>query len=44
MHTTEFLIENGFDMQMKAEDELTVTITTHVDLEDRWESTMSHVN
>ena len=25
MHTTEFLIENGFDMQMKAEDELTVT-------------------
>ena len=25
MHTTEFLIENGFDMQLKAEDELTVT-------------------
>ena len=25
MHTTEFLIENGFDMQMKAEDDLTVT-------------------
>ncbi|MBT4065929.1 MAG: 4Fe-4S dicluster domain-containing protein [Euryarchaeota archaeon] len=25
MHTTEFLIENGFDMEMKVEDELTVT-------------------
>ena len=25
MHTTEFLIENGFDMEMKAEDDLTVT-------------------
>ena len=25
MHTTEYLIENGFDMEMKVEDELTVT-------------------
>ena len=25
MHTTEYLIENGFDMEMKAEDEVTVT-------------------
>tara|TARA_Y100000287_G_C14203653_1_gene346914 strand:- start:231 stop:1382 length:1152 start_codon:yes stop_codon:yes gene_type:complete len=25
MHTTEFLIENGFDMEMKAENDLTVT-------------------
>jgi Fe-S oxidoreductase len=25
MHTTEFLTENGFDMEMKVEDELTVT-------------------
>ena len=25
MHTTEFLIENGFDMEMKVEDDLTVT-------------------
>ena len=25
MHTTEFLIENGFDMNLKAEDETTVT-------------------
>ncbi len=25
MHTTEFLIENGFDMNMKAEDDVTVT-------------------
>jgi Fe-S oxidoreductase len=25
MHTTEFLLENGFDMQLQAKDELTVT-------------------
>ena len=44
MHTTEFLIENGFDMEMKADNDLTVTYHDLVDWEGKWVSMKNQEN